>query len=267
MMRHAAVAGSFYTDDPDQLHRDLCRMVHPSDAPRQVMGIVAPHAGYIYSGGIAGRVYGEISIPETVMILGPNHHGLGAPVAVYPGQGWQTPLGPVAIDGVLAGLVLEEVAAAEADAAAHLREHSLEVQVPFLQHLQKDVRIVPICLGFGDLGGCRVVGEGLARAIARFGRPVLLVASSDMTHYESAEAAREKDDAAIAAMLALDPVALHGVCRQRRITMCGVIPATVMLYACLGLGASQARLVAYGTSGDVTGDQRQVVAYAALEVW
>jgi hypothetical protein len=176
-------------------------------------------------------------------------------------------LGAVPIDDEVAGLVLQEVDAAREDAAAHRYEHSLEVQVPFLRFLRPDVRIVPVCLGFGGFDGCRQVGEGIARGIGRAGRPVLVVASSDMTHYEAASAAEEKDRDAIRAMLDLDAAALYEVCRRRGITMCGVVPAAVMLVVCSALGATEARLVAYGTSGDVTGDRSSVVAYAALEVW
>jgi hypothetical protein len=267
MMREPAVAGSFYPADADLLSRELTAMIRPSTPLRSVMGVVSPHAGYVYSGGIAGQLYGGIVIPETVVILGPNHHGRGAPVAVAPSGSWSTPLGSVPIDSELAGLILEEVEPAREDEAAHRYEHSLEVQVPFLRFLRPDVRIVPICLGFGGFEGCRIVGEGLARGIRRAGRPILMVASSDMTHYEAAAAAKEKDQDAIQAMLDMDAERLYEVCRRRGITMCGVVPAAVMLVACRELGAREARLVAYGTSGDVTGDQGSVVAYAALEVW
>jgi hypothetical protein len=155
----------------------------------------------------------------------------------------------------------------ELDTVAHRFEHSLEVQVPFLHYLNSDVNIVPICLSFGEYSWCRQLGEGLARAIAAYGDEVLIVASSDMTHYESAESARKKDEAALASVLAMDAEGLLRVCRQRGITMCGVIPSAVMLVAARELGASRAELIRYGTSGDVTGDNRQVVAYAAVAVY
>ncbi|RNC69586.1 MAG: AmmeMemoRadiSam system protein B [Desulfuromonadales bacterium] len=267
MVRQPAVAGQFYIDDPQRLRGELERLVPVSAAKRRVRGIVAPHAGYIYSGSVAGTVYGGIEIPQTVVILGPNHHGFGASVALYPDGEWLTPLGAVTVDAALASLVREHVPSAETDTSAHRFEHSLEVQVPFLQHLRSDVRIVPLCLGFGDFERCRLLGEGLARAIRDFGGDVLIVASSDMTHYESAEAARKKDDQAIAEVLAMNPEGLLRVCRQKGITMCGVVPATVMLIAAKELGATKAELVSYRTSGDVTGDNRQVVAYAAIAVY
>jgi len=153
------------------------------------------------------------------------------------------------------------------DSIAHALEHSLEVQVPFLQYLRPDVAIVPLCLAFGDYGGCELLGRGLASAISAYGEPVLILASSDMTHYESAEAAKKKDTLALERALALDPQGLVEVCRAKGITMCGVIPAAVMLVAARQLGATQAELVAYTNSGEVTGDMREVVAYAAVRVW
>lgn len=267
MVRQPAVAGQFYTDEPKRLRGDLQRMV-PVDAPKKrVKGIVAPHAGYVYSGHVAGAIYGTIEIPRTVVILGPNHHGFGAAAALSPDGEWLTPLGSVPTDERLSLLVRKQIPFVEADSSAHRFEHSLEVQVPFLQHCRPDVRIVPICLGFGDYERCRLLGEGLARAIGEFGEDVLLVASSDMTHYESADAARAKDEQAIAELLALNPEGLLRVCRQKSITMCGVIPAAVMLAAAKSLGATRAELVRYATSGDVTGDYRQVVAYAAVAVY
>jgi hypothetical protein len=161
----------------------------------------------------------------------------------------------------------ERVPIVEEDSTAHHFEHSLEVQVPFLQYLRHDVSIVPICLGFSDFKTGRELGEGIADAIKQSGEDVLIVASSDMTHYESADSAYRKDMKALEEVLALNPQGLLDTCRKDGITMCGVVPATVMLVASIELGASNARMVQYATSGDVTGDKRQVVAYAAVEVW
>lgn len=267
MVRQPAVAGQFYTDDPRRLRTELARMI-PAGAPkRRVAGIVAPHAGYLYSGSVAGTVYCAIEIPRTVVILGPNHHGFGATAALYPEGEWLTPFGAVPVERRLSALVKEYAPLVVADASAHRFEHSLEVQVPFLQYLRSDVAIVPLCLGFGDFERCRQLGEGLARAVQAFGEEVLIVASSDMTHYESAEEARVKDEVAIARVLDLDPEGLVSICRQKGITMCGVIPSTVMLVAVKELGATRGELVRYNTSGDVTGDHRQVVAYAAMAVY
>ena len=266
MIRQTAVAGQFYPGDETTLRAELAALVAP-EAPREtVLGVIAPHAGYMYSGAVAGFLYGRIEVPATVIILGPNHHGIGARTALYPDGEWDTPLGTVAINKRLARLVAAHAPQVEEDAAAHHYEHSLEVQIPFLQFVRPDVTIVPLCLGFGDFASCRTLGEGLARAIREYGEETLIVASSDMTHYEPAAVAREKDDQAFREVLSLDPEGLVRVCRDRRITMCGVIPSAVMLVATLGLGATKAELVRYATSGDVTGDNRQVVAYAALTV-
>jgi len=266
MLRQPAVANQFYPADPRSLRKELEGMVTAVSQPEQVIGIISPHAGYIYSGAVAGAVFGAISIPRTVVILGPNHHGLGAAAALYPSGAWITPLGHVPIESRLAALVLQHAPMVKEDTAAHLHEHSLEVQVPFLQYLQPELAIVPICIGFGDFTSARLLGEGLARAIREYTEPVLIVASSDMTHYESADAAKEKDTLALDRALALDPEGLLAVCRSRRITMCGVVPSAVMLVASRALGASHARLVRYANSGDVSGDNRQVVGYAGVTV-
>ena len=266
MIRQPAVAGQFYTGDGRKLRADLEKLVPVPSLNEKVIGVVAPHAGYIYSGAVAGEVFGRIHIPRTVIILGPNHHGMGAAAAIYPEGEWLTPLGTVAINSTLSALISEHVPIVQEDSTAHHFEHSLEVQVPFLQFLRPDVTIVPLCLGFGDYERCRLLGEGIARAMKAYGEETLILASSDMTHYESAASARAKDDLAIAEIKALNPEGLLKVCRTRGITMCGVVPATVMLVAALELGATKAELVRYATSGDVTGDDRQVVAYAAFTV-
>jgi MEMO1 family protein len=266
MIRQPAVAGQFYTGDGTKLKDELAALVTPVTPREKVVGIIAPHAGYIYSGAVAGCLYGRIEIPSAVVILGPNHHGVGARTALYPDGEWLTPLGTVGINGRLARLVAQHAPQVEEDSIAHHYEHSLEVQLPFLQFIRPDVTIVPLCLGFGDFASCRSLGQGIARAIREYGEETLIVASSDMSHYESAAAARLKDEQAIREVLALKPEGLVKTCRDKEITMCGVIPAAVMLVAALELGATKAVLVRYATSGDVTGDNRQVVAYAALTV-
>jgi hypothetical protein len=267
MIRQPAVAGQFYTGDAAKLKAELISLVTPVTNAQRAIGVIAPHAGYLYSGAVAGDLYSRIALPSTVIILGPNHHGIGAGTALYPDGEWLTPLGAVSINPRLALLVKNHAPQVAVDTVAHQFEHSLEVQVPFLQHLRPDVTIVPLCLGFGDFARCRSLGEGIARAILEYGEEVLIVASSDMTHYEPVADARLKDDQAIRKVLALDPEGLVQVCRAKGITMCGVIPAAVMLVAARELGATKAELIRYATSGDVTGDNRQVVAYAAMTVY
>ena len=266
MIRQPAVAGQFYTGDGRKLRAELETLIPVTAVKEKVVGIIAPHAGYMYSGAVAGEVYGRIEIPPTVIVLGPNHHGFGARAALYPDGEWLTPLGTVPINARLAELVGKHTPLVEEDSTAHHYEHSLEVQLPFLQFMRPDVTIVPLCLGFGDFASCSSLGKGIALAIRAYGEDTLIVASSDMTHYESAAAARVKDDLAIREVLGLNPEGLLKVCRSESVTMCGVVPATVMLVAALELGATKAELVRYATSGDVTGDNRQVVAYAAFTV-
>ena len=267
MQRQPAVAGQFYAENSTQLRSDLTAMIPKTHGTRKVTGIIAPHAGYIYSGAIAGKAYASIDIPGTVLILGPNHHGAGVAAALYPDGEWLTPLGPIQINSRFNSLLNQNVLLIQADSVAHEFEHSLEVQVPFIQYLRPDARISALCLSHGDYAAVRQIGEGIAAAIRAYGSDVLIVASSDMTHYESADSARRKDRLALDKVLNFDPQGLLQVCRSEQITMCGVMPAAVMLVAARELGARQAELVAYGTSGDVTGDNRQVVGYAAVAVW
>jgi AmmeMemoRadiSam system protein B len=266
MQRQPAVAGQFYPGSEEKLRAALSQMIPENAAPKPVKGIISPHAGYVYSGAIAGQLFSRITIPDTVLIIGPNHHGTGASAALYPDGEWLTPLGPTAINSRLNSLLLQHGPYLRDDSIAHQNEHSLEVQLPFIQYLRPDVTISAICIGHGDYAPLRDIGAGIAAAIREYGGEVLIVASSDMTHYESAVSARLKDQQALDRVLALDGKGLLEVCHRRRITMCGVVPATVMIEAALQLGATQAELVAYGTSGDVTGDNDQVVGYAAVTV-
>lgn len=265
MVRQPAVAGKFYTSDPAKLRQELASMI-PDLPAEQVLGIIAPHAGYVYSGRAAGEVYGRIRVPDTVLVLGPNHTGMGTPASLAPAGEWLTPLGPVRIDSRLSELILEHSPLVQEDQAAHRFEHSLEVQVPFLQYRNPIVSIAALCLALPDFPSIARVGEGVAQAIREFGEEVLIVASSDMTHYESADAARKKDDLALACIAEMDPEGLFTVCRDKGITMCGVVPAAVMMVAAKSLGATASRLVCYTNSGEVNGDHRSVVAYAALTV-
>jgi len=268
MERQPAVAGQFYARGGDQLRRELAALIPATPEQKHtVRGVIAPHAGYMYSGAIAGAVYATVEIPSTVLIIGPNHRGNGAGAALFPDGNWLTPLGMVPINSRLNDLLLKHVPYISSDFVAHEFEHSLEVHVPFLQTLRPDVSISALCLGHGDYTAVKDLGNGIAAALRAFGEPVLIIASSDMTHYESAESARSKDWIALQRVLDLDPEGLLQICRRERITMCGVVPSAVMLVAAITLGATHAETVAYGTSGDVTGDNREVVGYAAVSVW
>lgn len=266
-IRPPAVAGQFYPKHAGALARTLDEMIPSDVVKRRAFGVMSPHAGYVYSGGVAGKSLAAAAIPPEVIILGPNHHGVGHQAAVYHRGAWETPLGAVPVAEALADAILAACPAAAADTLAHQFEHSLEVQVPFLQTLAGGVlAIAPICIGRVALPALLEIGDGLAAAMRTRPELPLIVASSDMTHYESGESARRKDHLALEHVLALDPEGLYRTVREGRISMCGVLPTVVMLRAALALGATGAELVAYANSGDATGDQREVVGYAGVIV-
>ncbi len=266
MQRKPAVAGQFYPGDAATLRQTVSDLLAPAAAPLPAFGIVSPHAGYIYSGAIAGETFAAVRVPQQVVILGPNHHGLGHPAAVYPSGSWLTPLGETQIDMGLAERILKACPAMAADPAAHRMEHSLEVQLPFIQLRAPGATIVPVCLGRLSLEELLAMGEGLGKALSQSDSEVLIVASSDMTHYEPAEEAREKDMRAIARILEVDPAGLYRTVSERAISMCGVLPTVVMLAAARWLGATAGELVRYGHSGEVSGDRGAVVGYAGVVV-
>jgi hypothetical protein len=267
MLRSAVVAGQFYPGQREGLQETVEVLTPPAAAEQSVIAVMSPHAGYIYSGGVAGRTFSGVKIPEDVVILGPNHHGRGHMAAVYASGAWETPLGQINISADLAKRILAECPMAAEDTVAHRFEHSLEVQVPFLQFLAPRTGIVPVCVSRMPLETLLLFGEGLARAIAACDSAPLIVASSDMTHYESGKIAREKDFLALEKVLALDPEGLYNVVQEHSISMCGVLPTVIMLQAALALGAKNAELIAYSNSGDVTGDQSEVVGYAGVRVY
>ena len=262
--RQPVVAGMFYPADPQTLERDLQRFMPETEDQHDLLGCIAPHAGYMYSGAVAGRLYSHLRLPRRVVIVGPNHTGMGRPVSLAPGGAWSTPLGRERIDTDLASLVREEFPRAELDSGAHRREHSIEVQIPFLQLKRPDLAVLPICLQHLTIDDCLELGRALAKAVERTGEPVGIVASSDMSHYEPDEVAREHDQQAIDAALTLDPVELYRTVHDHRISMCGIIPATVMVECVRHLGATSAHLVGYATSGDASGDRSAVVGYAGI---
>ncbi|HEY1434838.1 MAG TPA: AmmeMemoRadiSam system protein B [Thermoanaerobaculia bacterium] len=261
-IRSPAVAGTFYEARPERLEQDVRALLSTREAPEPAFGAMAPHAGYVYSGGVAGEVYGRLSIPSTCVILCPNHTGRGRPAALEPSDAWRTPLGDVRVDRRLAERLLALAPSLEEDAAAHAREHSLEVQLPFLQVLRPDVAIVPVCLGEPSLALCREIGEALARLRAEEAEPPLLIASSDMNHYESREVGRRKDDLALERVEAFDPGGLFRTVLTESISMCGFLPVTALLFAARAGGARSARIVARADSGEQTGDTESVVGYA-----
>lgn len=265
MIREPVVAGRFYPARPAELTDQLDGFLG-APQPAAALGVMVPHAGYPYSGAIAGMTFARVAIPQTVVLLGPNHHGRGAPAALWPSGGWKTPLGESAIDAELAQQLRAAIPLLQEDVVAHRLEHSLEVQLPFLQRLNPRVRIVPISIGSLVLADLLALGSAIGRVLALLAEPPLLVASSDMTHYEPAEVARHKDLQALDRVCALDPQGLYRTVRDGRISMCGVLPTVVMLAAVLELGARSVEVVRYGHSGETTGESAEVVGYAGVIV-
>ncbi len=267
-VRPPAFAGTFYDARPERLARDVRARLDAAGGgePGPAFGAIAPHAGYVYSGGVAAAVYARIRIPSTCVILCPNHTGRGAPAAVDPSDAWRTPLGDAPVDRALAKRLAELAPSLEDDAEAHRREHSLEVQLPFLQVLRPGVTFVPICLGEPSLALCREVGDAIAAVCAEAAEPPLVIASSDMNHYESRDEGRLKDDRALARVEGLDAEGLFRTVLTESISMCGFLPATALLFAARAAGAGPARVVARRDSGDETGDTSSVVGYAGVIV-
>lgn len=271
MDREPAVAGRFYPALEERLARDVAALLaeHPderatAEPPRSVTGVLAPHAGYMYSGKVAGATYARVEVPERAVVMCPNHTGRGPAISLWPDGAWLTPLGRVPVDRQLTSALLEGDLAVS-DREAHRLEHALEVQLPFLQLRRPDVAIAALCLGPLSFAKCQALGKVVAAAARR--RSALLVASSDMSHYLPAGRAREKDMRALERFLALDPEGLHQVVRREDISMCGYVPATVMLVAALELGAREAELVRYGNSAEASGDEDSVVGYAGAVVY
>lgn len=269
-VRQPAVAGKFYPAQPEALASDLDRCFEAGPPARgkidNAFGCVVPHAGYMYSGVVAGAVYQRLPARPSYLILCPNHFGRGAPLAIVSSGSWLTPLGEVRVDGALAQAVLEHCEGLTEDAVAHAGEHSLEVQLPFLQRTVKDFTFVPIALGVSGYAALEAVGLGVAQVLKGGPRKTLVIASSDMNHYEADDITRVKDRKAIDRILALDPQGLYEVIRREDISMCGYGPTIAMLTAAEELGAKRAELVMYATSADASGDRRSVVGYAGIIV-
>jgi MEMO1 family protein len=264
LQRPPAVAGQFYEEAPEKLKQQVSACLTPIATKEKAIAVVCPHAALMYSGKVAGQVYSHLDLPQRFILIGPNHTGRGSVLSVFPEGKWQLPQGNVAIDQTLATKILERVPRAEPDTRAHQTEHCLEVQLPFLQFLRDEVSIVPIVMMVDDFLTCKELGMGIARAVCEVPDPVLLIASTDMSHYVPDQIARQKDHQAIEKVLALDPQGLHAVVRQHDISMCGYAPTVAVLFASLEMGATQTELVCYTTSAEVSNDYDYVVGYAGL---
>lgn len=264
IIREPVVAGMFYPGTATSLSAQLESFLGESVAKEDVLGVLSPHAGYMYSGEIAGAVIARVVLRDTCVIMGPNHTGLGEPFSLMAEGVWMTPLGDVEVDSTLAEKILEKSQYLKHDAVAHLEEHSIEVQLPFLQFLKPDVKIVPIVIASGSGDIYKDIGRSVAESIMETDAKAVILASSDMNHYEPQHIAEEKDGKAIESILRLDEDELLERVGELRISMCGYGPAVSLIAACKELGATTATLVMHKTSGDVTGDYRSVVGYAGI---
>ena len=265
-VREPAYAGQFYPGDPDSLRRTVQSFLREPEAPMEAKAVLVPHAGYIYSGSVTGKVLSAVQLPHRVILLGPNHTGLGQSLALSTYSSWKTPLGTVPTDLELNKLLLDACPELREDTDAHLREHSLEVQIPFIQMLQPDCTVSAICIGTSDYSLLEKLGHAIARAVQSTEEPALLLSSSDMTHYESADTAELKDRQAIERIMELDPAGLYNTVFEKDISMCGFAPTISVLVACLDMGASEGKLIDYTNSGKASGDYSRVVAYAGIAI-
>jgi len=264
MIRNPIVAGQFYPASASQLKEMIERLVDEKAEKQEVIGLVSPHAGYVYSGPVAGAVISRIKFKDTFIIIGPNHSGKGKPLSIMTEGTWKTPLGKVEIDSELAKQILATSSLLQEDYVAHQYEHSIEVQIPFLQYFRPDVQIVPIMLAYASGAAYKEIGKGIAKAARELNREVVIMASSDMTHYEPQELAEKKDTQAIDAILDLNEDELLKRVEELNISMCGYAPIASLIAAAKELGAKSAELVRYQTSGDTTGDYSAVVGYAGI---
>jgi AmmeMemoRadiSam system protein B len=265
-IRPPAVAGSFYEGTPERLRAqlDACIAANPQAKKQRFIGAVVPHAGLMYSGHVAAAFYTRAELPRRFIILCPNHTGLGHFAAINREGAWRTPFGDAPIDTPLADALMQRTPLLEEDVKAHAREHSLEVQLPFLQQLEGDFTFVPICLGAHRYDYCEEIGNAIADVVQ--GEDIGILASSDLNHYEDQQTTLRKDQLAIDEVLRLDPRELWRVVDEFDVSMCGFIPTTTMLIAAKKLGATRAELLKHATSGDINGDYGHVVGYASIVV-
>lgn len=265
-IRHPAVAGRFYPRDPDDLRVQVQSFLSPPSDTSSALGCVVPHAGYMYSGHVAGAVYARLTIPRRIILMCPNHTGMGHPLAIMSAGAWETPLGQLPVDSELAADLKGRFPLLTEDAEAHRSEHGAEVQLPFIQSRRPDCTFVPIALGTSRYELLESLGIAVADAVKAVGEPVLIIASSDMNHYENDTITRIKDQKAIERILVMDARGLFDVVMNEDISMCGFGPTVVMLTAVRRFGATDVDLVRYATSGDISGDRERVVGYAGIIV-
>jgi AmmeMemoRadiSam system protein B len=248
------------------MHRKVDSLLASAEPAQRALALMAPHAGYFYSGAVAGAVYSAVEVPNRVVVVAPNHRGIGARRSIMTRGAWRIPGHSIAIDSEFADRFRAAAPEFKDDTVAHSQEHSLELQLPFLVRRNPKLTLVPICVWPQQFDQCRLIGLALAQTITDSDGETLLVASSDMNHYESAAIGNAKDRHAIDRVLALDPEGLFNTVRQRDISMCGMVPTAIVLTAALALGATRAKLIRYADSGDASGDKDSVVGYAGITI-
>jgi len=267
MIRKPSVAGYFYPENPEDLRKMIEKMVDVHEKKKKAFCVVSPHAGYVYSGAVAGAVFSSVDIPDKLIILGPNHHNVQTKFAIMKEGIWHTPIGDVPVENRLAKLIMKNTSLVVEDNRAHLKEHSLEVQLPFIQYLKKSLSIVPIIIAFySSFEELEGLGKSIAKSIRDFKENVMIVASTDMSHYIDQATAKKKDFLAIDNILKLDAKGLYDIVQLENITMCGYQPTVAAIVASKELGATRATLLKYQTSGDVTGNYLEVVGYAGIRI-
>lgn len=265
-IRKPSVAGQFYPEIRAELIKEIKSFTADNHAKSDIIGCILPHAGYMYSGKVATEAVSRINIKNKIILLGPNHTGYGEEFSIMTSGTWQTPLGNLQIDSALAGQLLKESKYLKEDYLAHTWEHSIEVELPILQYFKENFEIIPICIKSANIAALKDLGQEIAATLKKLNiqDSVMLLASSDMTHYETQESAKYKDMEAIRAILDLDEDKLAEKIKGLNITMCGYAPVITLITAAKQLGAQKAELIKYQTSGDITGDKISVVGYASL---
>lgn len=265
-VRLPVVSGSFYPASKAALIEELRKHLDEKAERKKVLGLICPHAGYTYSGRVMGSVFSAIEVPDTVVILAPNHTGLGSHFSIWPEGYWRTPLGEVPTDEELVQEMRAACNLVKIDKEAHIREHSAEVILPFLQYMNPEVKIAVIVIRSNRYEDLKVFGKSIGGVLMRIRKNGLVIASSDMTHYESQQSANRKDMLAISEITALRERELYRVVQDNHITMCGIYPAISMLVCSKERAATKAELIRYETSGVVSGDYDHVVGYAGIVV-
>ncbi len=266
VVREPVVAGIFYPAQKRPLAELIDQLLGRRAVKKKALAVLVPHGGYTVSGAVAGSVYSRVRCTRVAVVIGPSHTGKGKPLSVMTRGTWATPLGQLPVDAALAKAILKSAGDLESDAQAHQEEHSVEVQLPFLQRSGGVRSFVPVVLGAADVSQVRRIGQGIARAVRETGQEALLICSTDLTHYEPQQSAQAKDALAVQQIMALDEHGLLRTVEQHSISMCGVVSAAVVIAAAKELGASGATLVKYQTSAEMTGEFDSVVGFAGVVI-